>query len=57
MVTSGARMPEAVTVATGAIRLHADVAQAVQARDADAAHRAMSEIITEAAGAMLAGGP
>ena len=41
----------------GAIRLHADVAQAVQARDADAAHRAMSEIITEATGAMLAGGP
>ena len=41
----------------GAIRLHADVAQAVQARDADAAHRAMSEIITEAAGAMLAGEP
>jgi DNA-binding FadR family transcriptional regulator len=40
-----------------AIRLHADVAQAVQARDADAAHRAMSEIITEATGAMLAGGP
>jgi len=40
----------------GAIRLHADVAQAVQARDADAAHRAMSEIITEATGAMLAGG-
>jgi DNA-binding FadR family transcriptional regulator len=41
----------------GAIRLHADVAQAVQARDADAAHRAMSAIITEATGAMLAGGP
>ena len=40
----------------GAIRLHADVAQAVQAGDADAAHRAMSEIITEATGAMLAGG-
>ena len=40
----------------GAIPLHADVAQAVQARDADAAHRAMSEIITEATGAMLAGG-
>ena len=39
-----------------AIRLHADGAQAVQARDADAAHRAMTEIITEATGAMLADG-
>jgi len=38
----------------GAIRLHADVAQAVQARDTDAAHRAMTEIIVEATGAMLA---
>ena len=37
----------------GAIRLHADVAQAVQAGDADAAEPAMREIIREAAQAML----
>jgi len=37
-----------------AIRLHADVAQAVQAGDADAAEQAMREIIREAAQAMLA---
>lgn len=36
-----------------AIRLHADVAQAVQSGDAPAAHGAMAAIITEAAGAML----
>ena len=36
-----------------AIRLHADVAQAVQAGDADAAEQAMREIIREAAQAML----
>ena len=36
-----------------AIRLHADVAQAVQSGDAAAAHRAMTEIISEAAEAML----
>jgi DNA-binding FadR family transcriptional regulator len=36
-----------------AIRLHADVAQAVQARDPRAAHAAMTSIITEAVGAML----
>ena len=36
-----------------AVRLHADVAQAVQARDDVAAHRAMTEIISEAAAAML----
>lgn len=36
-----------------AIRLHADVAQAVQSGDADAARRAMEAIIAEAAGAML----
>jgi DNA-binding FadR family transcriptional regulator len=36
-----------------AIRLHADVAQAVQASDATAAHRAMTGIITEAAEYML----
>ena len=40
-----------------AIRLHGDVAQAVQSRDAGAARRAMSEIIEEAAEAMLAGRP
>jgi DNA-binding FadR family transcriptional regulator len=33
--------------------LHADVAQAVQSGDAAAAHRAMTEIISEAAEAML----
>lgn len=36
-----------------AIRLHADVAQAVQCGDAAAAHRAMTEIISEATEAML----
>jgi DNA-binding FadR family transcriptional regulator len=36
-----------------AIRLHADVAQAVQSRDAPAARRAMEAIIAEAAEAML----
>src|SRR5918999_90797 len=36
-----------------AVRLHADVAQAVQARSASAAHRAMTEIISEAAEYML----
>ena len=36
-----------------AIRLHADVAQAVQSRDATAAHQAMTEIITEATEYML----
>lgn len=36
-----------------AIRLHADVAQAVQAGDGEAAHRAMTDIITEAAAYML----
>jgi len=36
-----------------AIRLHADVAQAVQARDAAAAHHAMTEIISEASEYML----
>lgn len=38
-----------------AIRLHADVAQAVQSRDAPAARRAMEAIIDEAAAAMLDG--
>jgi DNA-binding FadR family transcriptional regulator len=36
-----------------AIRLHADVAQAVQSGDAVAARRAMDAIVAEAAGAML----
>jgi DNA-binding FadR family transcriptional regulator len=36
-----------------AVRLHADVAQAVQARDEVAAHRAMTEIISEATASML----
>jgi DNA-binding FadR family transcriptional regulator len=36
-----------------AVRLHADVAQAVQARDEVAAHRAMTEIISEATESML----
>jgi DNA-binding FadR family transcriptional regulator len=36
-----------------AIRLHADVAQAVQSRDAAAAHHAMTEIISEASEYML----
>jgi DNA-binding FadR family transcriptional regulator len=36
-----------------AIRLHADVAQAVQSRDAPASRRAMEAIIAEAAEAML----
>jgi DNA-binding FadR family transcriptional regulator len=36
-----------------AIRLHADVAQAIQARDGDAAQRAMTEIISEATASML----
>lgn len=36
-----------------AIRLHADVAQAVQMGDATAAHAAMTDIITEAAAFML----
>ena len=36
-----------------AVRLHADVAQAVAAGDADAAHAAMTSIITEATTAML----
>ena len=36
-----------------AVRLHADVAQAVQAGDPQAAHDAMTSIITEATGAML----
>lgn len=36
-----------------AVRLHADVAQAVQARDDVAAHRAMMEIISEASASML----
>jgi DNA-binding FadR family transcriptional regulator len=36
-----------------AVRLHANVAEAVQARDADGARRAMQAIIEEAAGAML----
>ncbi len=36
-----------------AIRLHADVAQAVQSRDAPAARRAMEAIVAEAADAML----
>jgi DNA-binding FadR family transcriptional regulator len=36
-----------------AVRLHADVAQAVQARDGAAAHRAMTDIITEATAYML----
>lgn len=36
-----------------AIRLHADVAQAVQAGDGDAAHRAMTDIISEATTAIL----
>jgi DNA-binding FadR family transcriptional regulator len=36
-----------------AIRLHGDIAQAVQAGDAAAAEQAMREIITEAAAAML----
>lgn len=38
---------------TAAIRLHADVAQAVQTRDGSAAQRAMADIITEATGYML----
>ena len=37
----------------GAVRLHADVAEAVQARDAAGARRAMQAIIEEAAEAML----
>ena len=36
-----------------AVRLHADVAQAVQSGDAQAAHAAMTDIITEATAAML----
>jgi DNA-binding FadR family transcriptional regulator len=44
-----------VTPDPAAIRLHADVAQAVQAGDADAAHRAMTDIISEAATSMLRG--
>jgi DNA-binding FadR family transcriptional regulator len=36
-----------------AVRLHADVAQAVQSRDEIAAHRAMTEIISEATASML----
>jgi len=36
-----------------AIRLHGDVAQAVQAGDSTAAEQAMRDIITEAAAAML----
>jgi DNA-binding FadR family transcriptional regulator len=36
-----------------AVRLHADVAQAIQAGEGDAAERAMREIIDEAAQAML----
>ena len=36
-----------------AVRLHADVAQAVQSGDAQAAHEAMTSIITEATAAML----
>lgn len=36
-----------------AIRLHADVAQAVQAGDPDAAEQAMREIIREAVQVML----
>jgi DNA-binding FadR family transcriptional regulator len=36
-----------------AVRLHADVAQAVQSGDADAAHAAMSHIISEATSSML----
>jgi len=40
-----------VTPEPHAIRLHADVAEAVQARDPDAAHRAMTEIIVEAGSA------
>lgn len=35
-----------------AIRLHGDLAEAIQAGDAVAAQRAMTEIITEAAGAL-----
>jgi DNA-binding FadR family transcriptional regulator len=38
-----------------AVRLHADVAQAVQTRDGSAAHRAMTDIITEATDYMLRG--
>jgi DNA-binding FadR family transcriptional regulator len=36
-----------------AVRLHADVVQAVQARDDVAAHRAMTEIISEATASIL----
>lgn len=37
-----------------AVRMHADVAQAVQSGDSAAAHRAMTGIIAEAADAMFA---
>jgi DNA-binding FadR family transcriptional regulator len=49
--TAHGLMPAAPNPA--AVRLHADVAQAVQAHDPAAAQRAMTEIITEAAQYML----